>query len=67
MRHTSRPERRRSLPEGHVESGYVDLGVEALRDLVRGSRFHEQSQRFLEVVARFLNGVPLAGNIQLGA
>ena len=64
---TSLPESRRSLPNLQVEVGYVNLAMESFLDLASTGRLEEEDQGFTEVAAGFLNRVPLAGDIQLGA
>jgi len=65
MRQTSRPERVRSLPNGHLDRGYVDFAAQSLLDLRRIGGFKEELQRFDQVSSRLLDGLPLAGKIQL--
>jgi hypothetical protein len=65
---TSRPDRRRSLPNSYVEGCDVDLRMETLGDLLIGSRLEEEEEdeRFLEVGAGRFDGAPLAADIELG-
>ena len=65
--HTSRPERRRSLPNRDIEGGYIDLRVKASCDLLRRCCFEEEREGFLEVGACLLDRIPLAGDVEFRA
>jgi len=67
MAHTSCPERTRSLPNLYLESGNKHFPVLPAVDLSLVGSFQEQFNCFLKVLAGGLDGVALAGNVELRA
>ncbi len=55
-----------SLGNRDLDRGDVDLAAQTLGDLGRTRRLEEQLDGFLQVGAGFLDGVALAGHIDLG-
>lgn len=56
----------RPLPNRHLDLGDQHLAFQAGADLVGRVALEKQSEGLLQVVARLLDGVPLAGDIKLG-
>ena len=55
IRHTSRPERTRSLPNQHLDLGYKDVVVSPLRDFRWRCRLEKQRQCFDQVRPGFFD------------
>src|SRR6266566_2746041 len=53
--HTWRPDRTRSLPNFHLDLRYEELARQPTGDFLGGCALEEEFQRFLEVVAGFLD------------
>ncbi len=56
----------RSLLNAHLERRDVDLAVKPLTPLLGAGRLEEELDRLGQVPARLLDGIPLAGDVQLG-
>jgi hypothetical protein len=56
-----------SAPNRDLEPCHEDLPVEPASDFLRIGGLEEQLERFDEVLARSLDRVPLAGNVELRA
>src|SRR5262245_50762199 len=67
IRHTSRPERTRSLPMRGFESGYKDIRVQALLDLLWRGRFQKELDGFPQIGGSLLHRSSLTGHVQLRA
>ena len=67
MRQTSRPERDRSLADGNLDVGDIELASRPAFDFLGRGGLEEQRQRLFEVAACLGHAVPLAGNIHFGA
>ena len=59
-------ERVRSLGNGDLYAGYVDLRAQPFCDLGRVRRFEEELQGLYQVALAVFHSVALAGNIELG-
>lgn len=64
---TSRREKTCGLPNGHFPAHYEDFIVQPASDLGRAGGLEEQFERLREVVALFLYGISLAGDIEFRA
>jgi hypothetical protein len=67
MAQTCRPEKTRSLPNFYLESRDKNFSVSSALDLTLVSGLQKQFNGFLKILAGRLNGVTLAGNVELGA
>src|SRR5262249_8547249 len=67
IRHTSSPEKTRSLANPDLDASHEALLAQAFADLGRVGGLEEQLQRLDEVAAGFFDAVSLAGDVQLGA
>ena len=64
IRHTSEPDRTRSLPNRNLNLRYKDFAVKSTGNLGFVGRLEKQRQRFDEVCARLFNRRALAGDIE---
>lgn len=64
---TSRPDRTRSLPNHHLNTGDEHFAVKPPRDLRCLGRFEEQLERFDQVLPSRFNGVALTRDVQFRA
>src|SRR5215831_1299814 len=67
IRHTSRPERTRSLPMPGFDPRYEYFGPQTTLDLYRVRALQEELDRFAKVGSGFLDGRPSTGDVKLGA
>src|SRR6478672_409098 len=64
---TSRPESTRSLGNVDLDFRYVHFAVHTAADFIRRRAFEKQLKSFLQVFARVLDRIALAGDVQLRA
>ena len=67
MRHTSRPDRTRSLADRALDLGHIDFATQTAVDFVSGGGLEKQGEGLGKIVARLDHRLPLARDIYLRA